>query len=402
MSKPASLRRVEFILLFALITSLTALSIDAMLPALPAIANTFELENINDTQLILSLFVLGTVFGELVFGPISDAYGRRFAVIAGIIGYIAGTLLTIFAGSYLWLLLGRMLQGAGVAGSRIGSRALVRDLYQGEEMARVMSFIMTIFILIPMVAPAMGQVVLNIWGWQAIFVSFLLMGLLVLCWFSIRQRETLIPEKRIPLSLSNIVSCTKQIVKHGKVMSYTFVSGLVFGVMIVYLSTSQDMFASLYGRAEQFPLYFALLAFGVGIAALVNGKLVMRFGMQVISRTALLVVFVFSFILLVFTYLGQGVPIFASFVGCLFMILFGVGFVFGNINAMSMQWLGGMAGVGASVVGAVSSTTAVLFSLLVGRTYDGSLYPLSIAFIAVALICLGLLRVARNAPAKHL
>lgn len=266
-----------FITLFALLMSLTALSIDAMLPALPVIGEDLQVSNSNDTQLIISLFFLGTVFGELLFGAFSDAYGRRATVIVGIGIYLVGTCLAIFSESMWVLLLGRVSQGFGISGSKIGSRALIRDLFAGDQMARIMSVIMMLFIFVPMLAPFLGQTIMLEFGWRAIFVGFLMFALVVSLWFGLRQPETLTVENRIPLSLTNILISTKKILKHQKVMAYMLVTGITFGAMLVYLSTSQVMFSDFYGIEEDFPLYFAMLAAGVGLAAVVNSKIVVRY-----------------------------------------------------------------------------------------------------------------------------
>ncbi len=373
-----------------------------MLPALPAIGDSFAVVSSNSTQLVISIFILGTVFGELVFGPVSDAYGRRFAVISGVLLYLLGTLLTLLAPSFIWLLIGRAIQGAGVAGSRLGSRALIRDTFVGDHMARVMSFIMMVFILIPMLAPFIGQWLLQQWHWRAIFVSFMVLGLVVLTWFGLRQPETLAKEKRIPISLANMWRSSKAILRHRKVMCYTLVSGLVFGSMILYLSTAQAMFSDFYQKSDQFPMYFAILAFGIGLAAVVNGKLVLRFGMHNLSKWALQGILVFAFVLLATSHNSNGIPGFYSFMLSLALILFGVGFIFGNINAMAMQWLGGLAGIGASIVGALSSAIAVLFGVVSGHFYDGTALTLAYAYLLVAATGLCLLYIARRAPEQHL
>ncbi|BDX04969.1 multidrug effflux MFS transporter [Planctobacterium marinum] len=397
-----SLGKGEFIALFALLMSLTALTIDAMLPALPDITRDLRIENSNNVQLVISLFILGTVFGELLFGAFADAFGRKKTVVAGVAIYLCGTVIAIFATSLWLLLLGRVLQGFGISGSKIGSRALIRDLYKGEQMAQIMSVIMVLFILVPMMAPFLGQLVMLHFGWRAIFVAFLIFALVVVTWFVIRQPETLTLEKRIPLSFSNILNSLKLILRHRRVMSYCLVTGFTFGAMLVYLSTSQAMFEDFYDVVEDFPLYFALLAAGVGASALINSKIVVLYGMHRVSVWALLGIAAGSLLLLLVTWLNQGIPPMPLFLACFMLILFFMGFIFGNINAMSMEWLGGMAGIGNSIVGSLSSLTAVGLAVLVGRFYDGNAYPVALCFFIVALFSLWLLRYARRSPAISL
>lgn len=392
----------EFIVLFALLMSLNALTIDAMLPALPAIAEDLNVSDSKHTQLVISMFILGSVFGELIFGPISDAFGRKKSVIFGIAVYATGTLIAIFSSSLFMLLAGRMIQGVGISGSRIGARALIRDLFVGEQMARIMSFIFTIFIIIPMIAPLMGQQVTEYFGWRAIFIAFLIHATIAVGWFLIRQEETLTPERRIPLSFSNIWRSANLIVRHVKVMSYTLVSGFVLGGMIVYLSTSQAMFEDFYQKGEQFPLLFAFLAIGIGMAAIINGKIVVRVGMHRVCKWALLGITLCSSFLLLYGRLYDGIPPFYGLMALMFCILFFVGFMFGNINAMCMQWLGGIAGIGSSVVGSLSSLTGVTLSVIAGRFYAGDIFALAGTFLFVGIVSLALLSVAKRAEAISL
>ncbi|MEZ5591213.1 MAG: multidrug effflux MFS transporter [Gammaproteobacteria bacterium] len=378
----------EFIALFALMTSLTALSIDAMLPALPEIAQNLSVTNTNDTQLVVSMFILGMVFGESVFGPISDAIGRKKTILIGIAIYCCGAVLAMTAQSMTLLLVGRIVQGIGVSGPKIASRALIRDQYEGNAMARIMSFIMMIFIIVPMVAPALGQLILLFAGWRAIFFLFLLLAITVAVWLGWRQPETLPAERRIPFSIPAIIRTTGLVLKHSKVMAYTVTAGLVFGVQVTYLSTSQAMFQDFYNAGKQFPLYFAILALGIGMASILNSQLVMRIGMHRLTVNALVGLIFLSCLLLLVGLLTEGVPPFSIFMPVFFLIFFCMGILFGNINAMAMQWLGRIAGLGASLIASVSSLIAVAVSVSVGKFYNGTVFPLAIGYLVCAMIAL--------------
>ena len=378
----------EFIALFALMTSLTALSIDAMLPALPEIAQNLSVTNANDTQLVVSMFILGMVFGESVFGPISDAIGRKKTILIGIAIYCCGAVLAMTAQSMTLLLVGRIVQGIGVSGPKIASRALIRDQYEGNAMARIMSFIMMIFIIVPMVAPALGQLILLFAGWRAIFFLFLLLAITVAVWLGWRQPETLPAERRIPFSIPAIIRTTGLVLKHSKVMAYTVTAGLVFGVQVTYLSTSQAMFQDFYNAGKQFPLYFAILALGIGMASILNSQLVMRIGMHRLTVNALVGLIFLSCLLLLVGLLTEGVPPFSIFMPVFFLIFFCMGILFGNINAMAMQWLGRIAGLGASLIASVSSLIAVAVSVSVGKFYNGTVFPLAIGYLVCAMIAL--------------
>lgn len=394
-----ALRLPEFIALFALMTSLTALSIDAMLPALPDMGRSLGASDTTVMQLVISMLIFGMVFGELIFGPLSDAVGRKKAIYAGLAVYSVGTLLAMTATSIEQLLLGRIIQGVGVSGPKIASRALIRDQYEGEAMARIMSFVMMIFILVPMLAPAYGQAVMLLAGWRAIFVSFLILAVVVALWFGLRQPETLPPERRIPLSVHTLAVASWRIVRHAKVMAYTVTAGLIFGAQVVYYSMAQAIFQDIYGTGERFPLYFALLALGTGLASLTNGKLVMRIGMHRLAIAALAGLLGFSTVLMAVAFASGGVPSFAVFMGLCFVMFFCVGILFGNINAMAMQSLGRIAGLGASLIASISSLVAVAESVIVGRFYDGTIIPLVAAFAVSAAAALVLVALARRSRA---
>ncbi|MEQ8354404.1 MAG: multidrug effflux MFS transporter [Kiloniellaceae bacterium] len=398
----APLRTPEFVVLFSLTTSLIALSIDAMLPALREIGRSLEVAEVNDTQFIITLFILGMVFGELFFGPLSDAHGRKRAILIGLAIYAAGSLVAMTAGTLEQILLGRFIQGIGVSGPKIASRALIRDLYEGVAMARILSFIFMVFILVPMLAPALGQLILSFASWHAIFVSFLALAALVGLWLQVRQPETLPPSRRIPFSFGTLFANTALILRHGKVMAYTFTAGFIFGALLLYLSTSQALFHDLYGVDETFPLYFAILALAIGLASFLNSRLVHRCGMQNLSLAALGGLVVFGSALFAVSLAYGGVPPFPVFMGLCFLLFSCNGLLFGNINAMAMQSLGRVAGLGASIIASVSSLVAVVMAVAVGRFYDQSALPLAAGFILAGAISLLLVVTATRSRARDI
>ncbi|MFN2271406.1 MAG: MFS transporter, partial [Anaerolineae bacterium] len=236
----------EFIIIISLMMSITALSTDAMLPALPQIGSDLGVQNANDRQLVVSVLFLGLAVGQLFFGPLSDTVGRKPTVYAGYVLYIAGALLSIFAGSFPVMLGGRLLQGLGISAPRAITLALVRDRYKGRAMARVMSFVTTVFILVPMLAPTLGQTILLFTGWRGIFGGFVLMALTTLAWFALRMPETLAAEHRAPFSLQRIISATLEIVKNRVALGYTVSAGLISGAFLGYLNSAQQIFQEQY------------------------------------------------------------------------------------------------------------------------------------------------------------
>lgn len=394
------LKTPEFIVLFSLVTSLTAVSIDAILPALRQIGEALEVSDPNRTQLVVSMFILGMACGEVLFGPISDAVGRKRAILAGLLVFVVGTVVAMTAPSFEQFLAGRIIQGLGVSGPKIASRALIRDLYEGEAMARIMSLIFMVFVLVPMLAPALGQLVLFVADWRAIFVGYLVFAGVVAAWLGIRQPETLAPDRRIPFSLWPLFRNALLILGHGPVMAYTAAAGVIFGALLLYVGTAQAMFFDLYQVDTGFPLYFALLASAIGLAAFVNSRLVMRHGMHRLSVVALAGLVMSGCVLLALSFVYDGVPPFWAFMTSCYVMFFCIGMVFGNLGAMAMQSLARVAGLGASLVASVSSAIAVAMSVLTGLLYDQTAFALASGFVLAGALSLALVLVARKGQAR--
>ena len=376
---------VEFVVLLALIISLVALSIDAMLPALPEIARDLEVRQINDSQYVILVFFAGMALGQIVFGPASDAVGRRPAILAGFALFAAGCLLSVAAATFEWMLIGRFLQGLGASGPRIVSVALIRDRFKGREMARVMSFIMTVFILVPVFAPALGQLIIHLSGWRAIFVLFLALALLVGVWFWRRQPETLAREDRIPLSFAQLWIGVCAILRIRAALGYTLTMGFIFGAFIGYLSSSQQIFQVQYGLAQLFPLYFGILACAIGAASLTNARLVMRFGMRRLTGYALRVISYLSLLFLLVVSIAGGHPHLGVLMVYLLVVFFFFGILFGNLNALAMEPLGHIAGLGSAVVGSVSTLISVGFGAIIAEAYNQTVLPLVAGFAGLGL-----------------
>lgn len=370
----------EFVTLMALMMSMVALSIDAMLPALPEIGGDLGAASANDAQLVVSLIFLGMALGQLFYGPLSDSIGRKPAVTIGISIFALGCLCSVLAVNFEMMLIGRILQGVGLGAPRVVSVALIRDEYAGHAMARVMSFVMTIFILVPMVAPMLGQGILLLANWRAIFLFILAVGLVTLIWFQWRQPETLAPEHRRSFSVAQIGSAVREILGHRVALGYTIVAGFTASAFLAYLSSVQQIFAQQYGLGELFPVVFAALSLAIGSAAYLNGRMVMRFGMQLITRQSLIVLCLFSVAYAgVANYWGGHPPLW-TLLSYFIVILFCTGLLFGNNNALAMEPLGHIAGIGAAVVGSLSTLISVPLGISIAGAYDGSVMPLISGF----------------------
>ena len=389
----------EFVARVALMISLVALSIDAMLPALPAMGADLGVREANDAQLVISALFLGLAVAQMIYGPLSDSFGRKPAIYIGFGIFIAGCLLSILARGIERMLLGRFLQGIGAAGPRIVTMALVRDQYAGRAMARVVSLAMAVFILVPVLAPGIGQAILLVAHWRAIFGMLLAVALITLAWFALRQPETLPPARRVPFSLRSIAAGVRETCSHRAAFGYTMMAGLVFGSFVGYLISAPQIFLQQYRTGSRFALYFGVLAACIGVAMLVNARLVMAWGMQLLCRIALIAACAVSLLFFVWAWSAGGHPPLWALMAYLSVTFFCNGMLFGNFNAMALEPLGHIAGVASAVVGSLTTFLSLLLGTLIGRSFDGTVLPLVGGFAGLSLAALAMMRWA-EAPAR--
>jgi DHA1 family bicyclomycin/chloramphenicol resistance-like MFS transporter len=369
----------------ATLTALVALSIDMVLPSLPAIGASLGVARPNDNQWVISLFFLGFGVGQFFYGPFSDVAGRKPAAFAGLIVFTAGCVLALLSQSFPMMLAGRLLQGMGVAGPRTMSIALVRDRFEGPQMARVMSLVTAVFILVPIVAPTLGQAVLAAFGWRAIFIVYLVMGVIATLWLATRQEETLPEARRLPFSLPRLAAAVRTVVTSRVVVGYTIAAGLVFGAFLGYLTSAQQILQEQYALGSKFTFYFGTLAIAIGGASLANAKLVMRYGMRPLSQAALWGIFGVSVVFTGVSALSSGQPPLVLLMAYLMASFFGIGVLFGNLTTLAMQPLGAIAGTGSAVVGATSMLISLTLGTVIGQIYDGTVLPLVAGFAVLSL-----------------
>ncbi|MEM1321096.1 MAG: multidrug effflux MFS transporter [Bacteroidota bacterium] len=389
-SKP-HISELEFIALMAFLMSNVALSIDAILPALTQIGESLSRADDGRLQLVVTMIFLGLGLGELVFGTLSDSIGRKPIVFAGVALFMLASLVCVTANSLEGLLLGRVLQGIGLSAPRTVSMAIIRDVHSGDKMARIMSFIGTIFILIPMIAPILGQFILKAFNWQAIFYFQLIFISVTVGWFGLRQRETLLPERRIPFSKTLFIDGFKEFLRFRNTLIYTFVAGVIEGSFILYLSSSKYIFQDQYQMVDEFPYIFAALAFAFGLATFFNGSLVTRIGMRKLVDRALygFILSPLLYLLLFFSSSNPSLVIVMAFLAMQFLCL---GFIFGNLSALAMQPIGHIAGIGAALFSFTTMSTAVVLAIVMGQFIADTALPLFISFFSTGLCAFLLLR----------
>ena len=373
-----------------------ALAIDAILPALTDIGQSIHNTNNTDLQLIITMIFLGLGIGQLIFGALSDSFGRKPIVYVGVAVFIIASLICLMATSLEVMLIGRVLQGFGLSAPRTISTSIVRDSYSGDYMARIMSFISVIFILVPMVAPIIGQLILDLYSWQIIFYFQIVFSLATVLWFGIRQKETLIEEYRIRLTKRLFADGLKEFFKFKVSIVYTLIAGLMTGVFMVYLSTSKQIFQDQYQLIEEFVYIFAALAFTIGFATFINGSLVLKYGMK---RLAFVAISSFSFSALIYVLLfynteNPSLPTLLFFFCLQFLAL---GFIFGNIRALAMQPIGHIAGIGAAISGFVSTIMGIPIAMFIGMYVSLTALPLFIGFLLCGVCSLLLLLFLRRA-----
>ncbi|HSA80408.1 MAG TPA: multidrug effflux MFS transporter [Geminicoccaceae bacterium] len=386
----------EFVALVALMTSLVALSIDAMLPALATIGAELGARHANDAQLVLSALFLGLAFAQMIYGPLSDSVGRKPAIYLGFGLFIGGCLLSALATSFPVMLVGRLLQGIGAAGPRIVIVAMVRDRHEGRAMARIMSSVMAVFILVPALAPGIGQLILLVASWRAIFGMFLAVAAIALVWFAIRQPETLPAAHRASFSPRRIASAAREVCVHPVALGYTVAAGLIFGALVGYLTSAAQIFQGQYGLGARFPLYFGALALAVGVAAWCNSRLVMRYGMRLLSGIAVVGFSALSVGFFAIALATGGQPALWALMVYFGAAFFCLGILFGNFNALAMEPLGHIAGVAASVIGSLTTFTSMLLGTLIGRSYDGTVLPLVGSFAILGIAAMAVMRWAER------
>lgn len=387
--------------------ALTALSVDIMLPALGQIGETLHLAEDNDRQLIITFYLLGFAAGQPFFGPLSDRFGRKKPLYAGLALFVIASVLTASAGSGAQMFAGRALQGFGAAAPRIIGIAIVRDRFAGRGMARVMSFIMMVFIVVPIIAPSVGQGLMQFAVWRWIFAMLVLASLITLLWVWLRLPETLFDESRVPLSAGRLGLALRTIFTTRQTVGYALAFGFVFGVLMAYIGSAEQIFKDVYQLGSDFPIVFGAIASVMILASLTNARLVERIGMRRVSHFALLALIGVCALMALGGYPEKPpLLLFSLFIAATF---FCFGLMAPNFNALAMEHVGHIAGTASSFVGFYTTAAGALFGFLIGQAFDGSVRPLAIGFtllgvaalITVLIVERGKLARPHHGPSSH-
>ncbi|MGH1354925.1 MAG: multidrug effflux MFS transporter [Thalassovita sp.] len=385
MTPRAALSRVEFIALMAMLFATIAFSIDSMLPALPAIAAELSPDDINRAQLILTSFVLGMGVGTFFTGPLSDRFGRKPVILAGSALYILGAGLAFVAQGLELVLIARFIGGVGAAAPRVVGLAIIRDLYSGREMARIMSFVMMVFTLFPAVAPLLGSIIIAFAGWRTIFLTFILFAGLAAAWLAIRQPESLPVVKRRSLKPSDMWAAIQEIFAHPRVRLSILAQTLCFAILFMAITLIQPIFYDVFGRTQTFPYWFAGMALVAATGNILNAALVVRFGMRNLATIALGGQAILS-LLITLAWLSGLFPgaMFYLFLAWMTSVFFQVGLTLGNLNAITMEPMGHIAGIAASISGAVATVIGAGLAIPVGLSFTNTPLPLTVGILIAA------------------
>jgi DHA1 family bicyclomycin/chloramphenicol resistance-like MFS transporter len=364
----------EFLVLIASLMACQALAVDAMLPALPTISRALGIFNENHAQWIVTAYVSGMGAGQLFWGFVSDRFGRRPVLLTGLALYAAAALLAGLSSGFVALLVWRFVHGAAAA-SVVVSRSVIRDLYEGRRMARVMSLTFIVFLIVPIIAPSLGQLILLAAPWRYLFVAFTGFACVVWLWVYLRLPESLHPEYRLALTAARAVQSFKFVVSDSTSRNYTLAMTMTFSCVLSYVGMVQQIFADVFHRPGLMPSVFALCAGSMGVTAYLNSRIVERVGMRIMSQCGLLAFIAISIVHVSVAAFGYESMI--SFVILQAMTLACVGVMSGNFGAMAMEPMGSVAGIAASLQGCVSTAGAAAMGALIGRQFNGSTLPLA-------------------------
>jgi MFS transporter, DHA1 family, multidrug resistance protein len=373
----------EMVVMMAMVMALNALAIDAMLPALPAIARGLDVAVANDRQYVISVYLIGIGFGSLLYGPLADRFGRKGVLVPALFAYVAFSIGCGLATSFPMLLTLRFGHGLVSAALGVIVVAVIRDLFAGDAMAKRLSLIFLVFMIVPIIAPTIGAGVEAVAGWRAIFIVLAVMGLVMILWLR-RLPETLDPADVRPLDWRTMLSGWATVTRHRRAAGYMIASGTMQGALYGYLNSSEQIIAEVFDARALFPLIFACVALGIAIANFSNAAIVERFGARRVSQTAVFAFMATSIAQIVAALSGaETLWMFTA----LMMVNIGlIGFIGSNFGSIAMEDFGHMAGIASSYQSFAKTLLAAVVGAVIGQHYDGSTLPLAYAFLVCAVI----------------
>ncbi len=388
--------KIEFIALMALLMALNALAIDIMLPGLQEIGASLGVESENHRQYVISAYLIGFAFAQLLYGPVSDRFGRRIPMFVGLAIYVVSSLAAILVPSFTALLVLRFVQGIGSAAMRVITVSIVRDIFGGRAMAEVMSLIMMVFMVVPVMAPGIGQVVMIFGDWHLIFVFMAAMAAAVWAWMYFRLPETLHENDVRPFTVRSVLEGFRIVLTDRVALCYTLASTFIFGALFGFINSAQQIYVGIYELGVWFPVAFAAVAAFMALSSFVNARLVGRFGMRRLSHGALLGFLGVNALWLVLTLLWPTHLPFALFITLFAISMFQFGWIGSNFNSLAMEPLGHVAGTASSVLGFMGTAGGTVVGAVIGQSFNGTALPLVLGFFSLSVIGLVFVLIAER------
>jgi DHA1 family bicyclomycin/chloramphenicol resistance-like MFS transporter len=383
-----------FVTFIAALMAVTPLGIDSMLPALPNIGHALGVTNENHQQWVIAIYVFGFGSAQIVYGPLSDRYGRKPILVVSLSLFAAMSIVAGLSKSFEALLAARLFQGISGAAGRVLTISVVRDCYSGRQMARVMSTAFMVFLAVPVLAPSLGQFVMLFGSWRLIFFFLAAFALLVCAVLGFSLRETLHPEYRRPLSVRNIGQAMQRTLTERSALGYTLAITLVFGALMGFINSVQQIFQDIFHAPNRFPLVFAGVGLSMGVAAFINSRIVERLGTRKVSHSALLGMIVVSGVHSLVAATGHETML--SFAIFQFATMFAFGLLGSNFGSMAMENVGEIAGTASSVQGFISTCGGALLGLVVGQSFNGTVLPLTLGFFVLGTLSLGVVLITER------
>ncbi|MDI6027598.1 multidrug effflux MFS transporter [Corticibacterium sp. UT-5YL-CI-8] len=393
-AQPISIPRWEFIALAAALMAVNALAIDIMLPALQQMGDSLGVESENHRQYVISAYFGGMALALLPYGPISDRFGRRGPLLFGLSVYVAAAFAAAFAPNFETLLVLRFIQGAGAASTRVIAISMVRDRYAGRQMAEIMSLVFMVFMVIPVIAPALGQAIMIFSEWHMIFLCMAFVALIITIWAAMRMPETLAQSERRPLTFASIGQAFRMVVTTRVSLCYTLASTLIFGALFGFINSAQQVYVGIYGVGVWFPVIFAAIALMMSLSSFLNSKLVVRVGMRRLSHGAVIGLTIVATVWLALTLVGE-LPL-SLFIGLFALIMFQFGWIGSNFNSLAMEPLGRMAGTASSVQAFFQTFGGAVVGVIIGQAFDGTTTPLAAGYAGLGMLAIVLVLIAER------
>ncbi len=390
------LSRVEFIAIIAALMAINALAIDIMLPALAEIGSSLGVMTANHHQYVISVYLFGFAVSQLFYGPISDRFGRKKPLLIGIGVYVVTSLACMWVPEFNMLLVLRFLQGIGAAATRVMTVSIVRDRYSGRAMAEIMSLAMMVFMIVPVIAPATGEVIMFFTEWHMIFGFMALFGCTIGLWAYLRLPETLAPEYRRPFTAKSVISGFGIVIGNRVAFCYTLAASFMLGSLFGFINSAQQIYVGIYDLGRGFPVAFAAVAAFMALSSFLNSRMVGRFGMRRISQVLLITFITLSFLLFVLSVVFEGPVPFPIYIVIFALIMFCFGSIGGNFNALAMEPLGQVAGTASAVLGFVQSLTGTAIGMLIGQSFNGTTIPMALGYFTVGAIAMVFVLIAEQ------